>query len=153
MLGAPSEVAAAAAAHRCISSYELARSLAAERREHFDQLSVLLREGRLKDGCRIEAAQYVEAVEALEQARKAARSFLGAHDCLICPSAAGIAPRGITSTGPSEFCILWTALHVPSLTIPISERLEDMPLGLQIVTPRGADLQLFECAKWMEERV
>jgi Asp-tRNA(Asn)/Glu-tRNA(Gln) amidotransferase A subunit family amidase len=149
----PKAFDAVAAAHRCISSYELAQSLAAERREHFDKLSVLLREGRLAAGCQIDASEYIAAVETLEQARQAAKAFFSSYDCVICPSTAGIAPIGINSTGPSEFCILWTALHVPSLTVPISERIEGMPLGLQVVAGRGRDVPLFDCAKWIETRI
>lgn len=140
-------------AHRCVSSYELVRSLTAERREHFEMLSPCLREGRLADGFQIGAERYIAAIETLEKARIAAHGFFEPFDFIVCPSASGIAPKGLGSSGVSDFCVLWTALHTPAITVPLSVRIEDMPLGLQLVSRRGSDLRLFDFAKWVERRV
>ena len=93
---------------------------------------------------------YVQAQEHLEVARQASREIFGGHDIIAAPSAAGIAPLGLTTTGTAEFSAIWTALHLPSLTIPLPDRIDGMPLGIQLIGRRGSDRQLFDAARWIE---
>lgn len=140
-----------AAAHRTISGYELARNLASERRLHSDGLSAVLKEGRMAEGLRIGAADYAQAHATLESARLAAADLLRGVDLLIAPAAGGVAPVGLGSTGAPEFCTIWTALHLPALSLPLPCGVGELPLGLQLVGRRGADAALFDAASWVEK--
>lgn len=152
-LDTPDDFAELQACHRRITSYELVRSLTAERREHMALLSPLLREGRMTDGMRVSFEDYIDAVEIVERARTFAGEFFQPYDFVVCPATSGIAPKGLSSTGLSEFCVLWTSLHVPAITVPLSTRIDNMPLGIQLVGRRGHDMRLFDHALWVESRV
>ena len=47
---------------------------------------------------------------------------------------------------------IWTALHVPAITVPFWLSAEGLPLGLQLVGPLGTDRSLVETAQWFHER-
>jgi len=147
----PPELLGVLAAHRTISSYELARALGTERHYHPAQLSATIREGKIAEGMRYTQQEYVTAQITLESARARMLDLLDGVDVLIAPSANGIAPVGLESTGTPEFCTIWTALHVPALTLPLPEKCDSMPLGIQLIGKRGMDRQLFEVALWIEQ--
>ena len=136
--------------HRVVSSYELARVMATERALHGDLISAVMREGKIAEGLALGLTDYVQAQEHLEVARQASREIFGGLDVIAAPSAAGIAPVGLTSTGTAEFSAIWTALHLPSLTIALPDRIDGMPLGIQLIGRRGSDRQLFDAARWVE---
>ena len=136
--------------HRIVSSYELARAMATERARHGDLISAVMREGKIAEGLALGMTDYVQAQEHLEVARQASREIFGGLDIVAAPSVAGIAPVGLTTTGTAEFSAIWTALHLPSLTIPLPDRIDGMPLGIQLIGRRGSDRQLFDAARWIE---
>ncbi|MBJ3778535.1 amidase [Acuticoccus mangrovi] len=149
----PVDMSRLAKAQRTVSAYEIVRSLASERRTHYHLLSEDLRNGRLAEGQRIDHTTYVAALADLEAARAASADWFDAVDCVVAPAAKGIASLGIASTGASTYCLPWTALHVPALSLPLPERVEGMPVGLQVVAGRGRDLALFDCAQWIADRL
>lgn len=134
--------------HRAVSTFELSRNLAAERHGSFDQLSKILREGKLRQGLAMDIAEYAASAEALHRCRVSFADWME-DDVLIAPSAGDIAPLGGESTGPSEFSALWTALHLPVLSVPLPCDADRLPLGLQVIGRRGRDLTLFDIAAWI----
>ena len=68
------------------------------------------------------------------------------YDAVLTPSAAGEAPRGLRFTGDIAFNYLWTALHVPAVTIPVFTGPQGLPIGAQLVAPRHADDRLLAVA-------
>jgi len=141
-----------ASAHRAISSYELAQNLVAERLFHEDKLSRLLKEGKMAEGLHCSIPDYFEAVKRLEAARMAIDGVFAPLDVLITPSTTGIAPVGTASTGTSDFGAIWTALHLPSMSIPLPDGLMGMPLGIQLVARRGEDIKLGDMAMWIADK-
>lgn len=67
----------------------------------------------------------------------------------MTPAATGQAPEGLNSTGDSAFNSLWTALHVPCITVPAGLGPDGLPLGIQIVARRGADREVLAWAQWI----
>jgi len=59
-------------------------------------------------------------------------------DLLCSPAAPGPAPEGIDDTGDPIMNLPWTNAGVPALTVPCG-RVDDLPLGLQVVAPFGDD--------------
>jgi amidase len=57
----------------------------------------------------------------------------------------------ITSTGDAVMNRIWTALHVPAITVPFWHSADGLPLGLQLVGALGADRALVETAQWFHE--
>lgn len=136
--------------HRVVSSYELARVMGTERYRSPGLISAVMREGKVAEGLALGLTDYVQAQEHLEVARQASREIFSGLDIVAAPSASGIAPVGLATTGTAEFSTIWTALHLPSLTIPLPWRIDGMPLGLQLIGRRGSDRQLFDAARWVE---
>ena len=73
------------------------------------------------------------------------------YDAVLLPAATGAAPP-VTNTGDAVMNRIWTALHVPAITVPFWRTADGMPLGLQLVAPLCADRALIETAQWFHER-
>ncbi|WP_106743541.1 amidase [Yoonia maritima] len=65
-------------------------------------------------------------------------------DALVVPAAPGVAPLG-RGPGNPIFNAMWTALQMPCVALPISHH-GGLPIGIQLVGPRGSDGRLLEIA-------
>lgn len=85
------------------------------------------------------------------------RSRMDAHmqgfDALLTPAVPGEAPLGLASTGDAVFNRLWTALHVPAITLPGFVGRNGLPVGIQLVSPRHHDRKLLAVARYAESLV
>ena len=136
-------------AHRSITSFEFARNRSWEIDHHWDMISETLRNGRLKDGLACSFGQYRDSIEYAERCRAMLDGVFADHDVLLTPAATGEAPVGLHSTGNAAFCVIWTTLHVPAVTLPLFTGPNGLPLGAQLVAKRGADRRLLEAARWV----
>jgi Asp-tRNA(Asn)/Glu-tRNA(Gln) amidotransferase A subunit family amidase len=73
------------------------------------------------------------------------------YDAILLPAATGAAPA-VTDTGDAVMNRIWTALHVPAISVPVWRSGDGMPLGLQLIGRLGADRALVETAQWFHER-
>jgi len=128
-------------------SYELRRSLAYEFANHYEKISKVCREGRPKDGESISHEQYREDLAQMAKSRLAFADETAGYDFLITPSATGEAPKGLETTGNSAFNDIWTALHVPTATIPAFSGPNNLPIGLQVVGHYTQDQRMLEAAQ------
>lgn len=130
-----------------INEFETWRALAFERTRHPEKLSTTLRE-RLARAGRRSAGEYTIAQKLAAKCRSLADEMYAELDVLVVPAAPGEAPNGLDSTGDPIFSQLWTLLHGPAVTIPAGHGPSGMPLGIQLVGPRGHDLRVLACANW-----
>jgi amidase len=77
-------------------------------------------------------------------------AVFSACDAILTPSTPGEAPVGLASTGSPVFNHLWSVLHVPCVNLPGLLGPSDMPVGVQLVGPRGGDAALLAVAEWAE---
>lgn len=131
-----------------LSTYEMFRSLAHERMRHPDQISESLM-GRLLGGGRVTRDEYEEAQEIARRCRARLDDVFRDYDVLLAPSARGEAPKGLASTGDPVFGSGWTVLHGPAVTVPVFHGPSDLPLGAQLVGPRGSDSKTLLAAEWV----
>jgi len=124
------------------------RALAHERVHHADLISESLM-GRLLGGGRVTRAQYEEAQAIARRCRARLDDMFRDYDVLLAPSAKGEAPAGLESTGDPVFGSSWTVLHGPAVTVPAFHGPSDLPLGAQLVGPRGGDSQTLLAAEWV----
>jgi Asp-tRNA(Asn)/Glu-tRNA(Gln) amidotransferase A subunit family amidase len=98
-------------------------------------------------------ASYGAACAQASAARHKLRKVFEGFDCLLAPSAVGEAPAGLGATGDPLFSRMWTLLHVPSLTLPGLTGSRGLPVGVQIVCPRGTDDRLMAIGARLEPAV
>jgi Asp-tRNA(Asn)/Glu-tRNA(Gln) amidotransferase A subunit family amidase len=75
------------------------------------------------------------------------------YDAILTPAAPSAAPKGLTSTGDPSFCTLWTLCGMPCITLPLLQSTSGLPIGVQLVGPRGGDARLLRTARWLSARV
>ena len=141
-------VAAIEAAHPIVVNHESARALGWELANARDQISEGLRE-RLEFGLSRTEAAVAEAHAVFGSAQRAFPACMEDLDALVTPSAPGQAPAGLEWTGDPAFNLIWTALHVPCVTVPAGAGPDGLPLGIQIVTRIGEDRQALAWAQWV----
>jgi Asp-tRNA(Asn)/Glu-tRNA(Gln) amidotransferase A subunit family amidase len=144
----PAEFSEIADTHLAISSYEFARNFTWEIENHWDKLSETLRNGRLKHGMACSFERYRDARERAARMREKLASVFAGYDVLLAAAAAGEAPVGLNSTGDTSFCLIWTTMHVPAITLPVFKGPHGLPVGLQLIGKRNADRELFAAARW-----
>jgi Asp-tRNA(Asn)/Glu-tRNA(Gln) amidotransferase A subunit family amidase len=125
---------------------EAAQGLGWELAHQRELISPPLRE-QLEAGLAVTSTDYLEALETLTRLRQVFPSAIEDLDILVTPAATGQAPEGLASTGDSSFNSLWTALHVPCITVPAGKGPDGLPLGIQIVARRGHDRQALAWAQ------
>jgi Asp-tRNA(Asn)/Glu-tRNA(Gln) amidotransferase A subunit family amidase len=132
---------------RRVAGFEFAGAMAWERLNRKAQLSEALLHGRVKDGLGVSLEEYRSALAGLGIYR--AQTAIASHDLdlLLCPSAPGEAPEGLSATGSAEFNGLWTSLHLPCVTLPLFLGPKGLPIGLQLVGHYGQDSRLLSAAR------
>jgi Asp-tRNA(Asn)/Glu-tRNA(Gln) amidotransferase A subunit family amidase len=71
-------------------------------------------------------------------------------DAWICPATVSVAPIGYQETGDGTMTAFWSYAGFPSITLPVFDGPDGMPLGIQLVAPPGRDEHLFFCAELLE---
>jgi amidase len=73
----------------------------------------------------------------------------GEVDLLLTAACDGEAPVGLGTTGNPYFSAIWTALHVPCLTVPVFTGPAGLPVGAQLIGHRNRDRDLLDAARWV----
>ena len=79
--------------------------------------------------------------------------FMERYDAILTPPALGSAPKGLGATGDPAFCVLWTLLGMPAVTLPLMQGANGLPLGVQLVGRRNFDARLLRTARWLEAKL
>ncbi len=136
------------AAHHTVMSFEAARL----REKEFEigvpsisqQFFALLVAGQ-----QISEADYHQALAMRDRASAILDQLFRDVDALLVPSAAGPAPRGLEATGDPLYSRMWNLLQVPTVAIPFGTDQAGLPLGVQLIAPRGGDFHLLDIAHWV----
>ena len=132
---------------KTIMEAEMALNLDVEWEKGRDRLSDSLR-AQLARGREVSALDYQKALARIPVLNEAFDEIYARYDALLAPSAPGTAPQG-TATGDPSFCSLWTLCGMPALNLPLLRGGNGLPLGAQLVGPRGGDAQLLRTARWL----
>jgi len=135
-----------------IMRYEGLRNLATEIDTASDQLSDALKDAMFP-ARELSYAQYAQALDARTIYRMEFDGIMNDLDALIVPSATGEAPKGFATTGDSVFNAPWTTLGVPCVTLPGYVGEHGLPVGVQLVSGRGADDSLLALGAWAQSRI
>jgi Asp-tRNA(Asn)/Glu-tRNA(Gln) amidotransferase A subunit family amidase len=139
--------------HRTIMEAEMASNLERDWTLGRDKLSQTLRD-LIERGREVRAVEYQAALRAIgPMADKLDELFMERYDAILTPSAPGTAPKGLSATGDPAFCTPWTLCGVPSISLPLMQGENGLPLGVQLVGRRGFDARLLRTARWLVERI
>ncbi len=142
----PDEFGALQSLAETLVAYEAARIFEPLMRRSPGRLSPPLK-ALLDRGAGIDDDLYAEALERQKELRARFASVAGEFGAILTIPAAGEAPRGLQSTGDARFCVQWSTLGVPAVTLPVTRGPSGLPLGLQIVGGWEQDVALLRIAK------
>lgn len=145
---APPEFSELSRARTVINDYERARALAWEKSEHPAKISAAMTRV-IDNGWSISFEAYLQAQRTAEHWRAWLDIHAQGYDALIGAAVNGEAPPGLTTTGDTSFQEIWTVLHVPTITLPLSLGASGMPLGVQLIGKRFHDERLLAVASWV----
>ncbi len=140
------------AAHATIMDVGLGRSLRPEYDAHKDLLAERL-VARMERGMATPVQAWLDALALAYRCRTEFDAIAGEWDAVLTPSARGEAPKDLSNTGDPAFNMVWTLLHVPCVTVPGLTGPGGLPVGLQLVGPRGADRKVLAAAKWLHGKL
>jgi amidase len=140
-------------AHRWISGFEMSRNLTWEIENHWNEISEEFRNGRLTDGLACTYEQYVSNRALMHHCRKLLLPVLDHYDVLLAPSAPGEAPPLWNPVPHPWVYMVWTTMHVPSITLPVFKGPKGLPIGAQIIGRHYDDRRLFALSQWIYERL
>lgn len=132
-----------------INFAEMAKCYYRYRRDHSDQLSEHVLSA-IKEGEALSARDYISSLDWRDILNAALEELFERCDALIIPSALGGAPSRET-TGDAVFNGIWTLAGTPVVNIPVFEDSDGMPMGIQIIGPKGDDARLLRTARWLSE--
>lgn len=138
--------------HRILMEADLARSFAAEYERGADRLSDVLK-AMIERGQGERAVDYNRALDRRLQMGAALEPLFERFDAMLTPAAPGTAPPGLERTGSPVFCTLWTLTGTPSITLPLLQGADGLPLGVQLVGRIGDDARLLRTARWLVDRL
>ena len=138
--------------HRTIMTADFAKNLGGYLDKGPDVVSTQMREA-IEEGRTVLAADYNIALEWIEVLNAGLDELFERYDAIITPAAPGEAPAGLDTTGNPAFCTLWTLCGTPAVTLPLLHGENGLPVGVQLVAPRGDDGRLLRTARWLMEKV
>ena len=138
--------------HRTIMEAEMAANLDAEWTRGRDRLSASLR-SQLERGRALTAFDYQQALARIPLVNAGFEEIFERCDAILTPAAPGAAPKGLQATGDPSFCTLWTLAGMPAISLPLMQAENGLPIGVQLVGPRGSDARLLRTARWLVNAV
>ncbi len=138
--------------HRTIMEAEMAANLEAEWDKGRAKLSASL-QAQLERGRSITALDYQRARTRASRIHDGFVEIFERCDAIITPAAPGTAPPGLESTGDPAFCTLWSLCGMPAINLPLMHGGNGLPLGVQLVGPRGGDARLLRTARWITNQL
>jgi len=142
----PPEFDALAEARTVINPFERARALAHEWATNAHLISPGLT-AQIEKGLSIPHARYVASLRKMKECRDLIPALFGDADILLAPCVTGEAPKGLESTGETFFQEFWTALHVPTISIPTHRGSSGLPVGIQLIARHYEDESLLAFAQ------
>lgn len=138
--------------HRNIMNADMAKNLAGYYERGKDKLTGTIC-GMIEFGQKVSAVDYNTASDGRDLLNSGLDLVFDYYDIIITPAATGVAPLGLQATGNPVFNTLATYCGTPSITLPLMEGPGGLPLGVQVIGPRGDDARLLRNADWLTKRV
>lgn len=147
----PEVCSSAVACMRTIMLSEMAHNYTEFYDHHKSLISPMLL-SMIEEGMRVTLTEYFEAKNISLEIIEAVENALINFDAVLTPATQAEAPEGLESTGSPIFCTIWSLCGTPAVSLPLLRGASGMPMGLQLVSARGADSSLLRAACWLENK-
>ena len=138
--------------HKIIMESDMATSFSTEYKSSKNKLSKKIIEA-IERGMKYTSMEYNDALIKMDAANTYFKQFFHDYDAILTPSAAGEAPKGLEFTGNPIFCTIWTYCGMPSITLPLLQGKNGLPIGVQLVSSLFDDERLFRNASWLTSNI
>ena len=139
--------------HQTIMAAEVAHNFEREWQNSRALLSEQLR-AQIERGLEVRALDYQRALKRIAPMHDSfVELFEQRYDAILTPAAPSAAPLGLMSTGDPAFCTPWTLCGMPCITLPLLQSTDGLPIGVQLVGPRGGDARLLRTARWLAAKM
>ena len=138
--------------HQIIMESDMAQSFSAEYKTSKNKLSDKIIEA-IERGMKYTSVEYNDACSKIEIANAYFNQFFHDYDAILTPSANGEAPKGLESTGDPIFSTIWTFCGMPSISLPLLQGKNGLPVGVQLVSSLYDDERLFRNASWLTSKI
>jgi amidase len=146
----PREFVELAELHKLVMAYEAARNYSFELLAHRPALSAALL-ALLDGGARVRIDDYRTARRKIRDWGPFVQGLFETYDALLAPSAPGVAPLATSGTGDPWHSRIWTALGLPSVSVPIGANPAGLPIGAQLIGAHLDDGRLLGMVQWIED--
>jgi Asp-tRNA(Asn)/Glu-tRNA(Gln) amidotransferase A subunit family amidase len=136
--------------HKLVMAYEATRNYSFELLAHRPAMSVALL-ALLDSGARVSIADYRAARRKIRGWAPFVQGLFERYDALLAPSAPGVAPLAASGTGDPWHSRIWTALGLPSISVPIGADPTGLPIGAQLIGAHLEDGRLLGTVQWIED--
>ncbi|MDZ7652976.1 MAG: amidase [Burkholderiaceae bacterium] len=134
--------------HEHVNEAELAFALQREYRNHPAQLSDALRK-RVEQGMQMPVLDYLAAKDRIPHVASAFDEYFEHYDAILLPAALGGAPRGLASTGNPIMQTVWSFAGLPTVSMPLLNLSNGLPLGVQAAGALHNDGRLLRAIRWL----
>jgi Asp-tRNA(Asn)/Glu-tRNA(Gln) amidotransferase A subunit family amidase len=140
------------AAQLAIQTVETAWALGAEADRYGEHVSAELRE-MIAEGRAVGREAYLAARRLADEQRWIWSERIAGFDAVLAPSALGVPPLGLETTGDPLLCRPFTMLGGPALALPGAWTDGGLPAGLQLLGAPHDDRRVLAVARWLLERL
>ena len=138
--------------HKIIAESDMAKSFSVDYQKFKNLLSDQIVEA-IERGQKYKATEYNEACLKINEVTAYFDEFFHHYDAILTPSACGEAPKDLKTTGNPLFCTIWTYCGMPSISLPLLQGKNKLPIGVQLVSSLYDDERLFRNAAWLTGKI
>ena len=130
----------------------MATSFSEEYKKSKNKLSNKIIEA-IERGMKYTSMEYNDALSKIDVANAYFKQFFHDYDAILTPSANGEPTQGLQSTGDPIFSTIWTYCGMPSISLPLLQGKNKLPIGIQLVSSLYDDERLFRNASWLTNKI
>jgi len=116
--------------------------------QDFALLCPPLRAG-VEAGRALSAVRYLELDDMANRLAATAATLFEHHDVLVTLSTPGEATRLEDGPGSGVMPMPWSLCGLPTVSLPLLQGAQGLPIGVQLIGPRGRDRDLLQAAAWL----
>jgi len=137
--------------HHRIYSKALSYYFRDEYVQHFDLLSKSFKM-LVEQGQKVSPEKYTQSLAHQVEAQAYMDKFFKNYDVILSPSTVGEAPTLDEPLELDDTALMWTYLHVPTVSVPIARGPNDMPFSIQLISKRYDDYKLLSFIENLEDQ-